>query len=73
MQKQKLNEILNYKTNATNLLNRTICNNDIYCHIYLTNSYGLFDSGADFSYKSFFNQINNIYMDYTKLFDQTSF
>ena len=70
---KKLNEILNYKTNATNLLNRTICNNDIYCHIYLTNSYGLFDSGADFSYKSFFNQINNIYMDYTKLFDQTSF
>ena len=69
---KKLNEILNYKINSTILLNKTICRNDIYCHKYLTTTYGIFDSGADFSYKSFFNQINNIYMDYTKLFDKTN-
>jgi len=70
---KKLNDILNYKTNATSLLNKTICNNDKYCQNYLTNIPTIFDSGADFAYKSYFNQINNIYMDYTKLFDKTNF
>ena len=68
----KLNEILNFKNNATSLLINSVCNNDSYCIIYLRNSYGYFDSGIDFTYKTFFNQINNIYMDYTRLFDRTS-
>ena len=68
----KLLEIFNFKNNATSLLVNSVCNNDYYCMNYLENSYGFFDSGIDFIYKTFFNQINNIYMDYTKLFDRNN-
>ena len=68
----KLLDIFNFKNNATSLLVNSVCNNDYYCMNYLENSYGFFDSGIDFIYKTFFNQINNIYMDYTKLFDRNN-
>jgi len=72
---KKLNEILNYKTNASSLLNKTICNNDYYCYSYLTipDIYDDFNSGADFIYKLFMNQINNIFMDYLKLFNKANY
>ena len=68
----KLFEIFNYKNNASSFLINSICDNGEYCVNYLKSSNGYFDSGIDFIYKTFFNQINNIYMDYTKLNDKTS-
>ena len=64
-------EILNYKNNTSSLKSQ-ICDSDVYCFKYLSTTYGIFDSGIEFAYKTFFNQINNIYMDYTRLFDRNS-
>jgi hypothetical protein len=64
-------EILNYKNN-TPFLKSQICDSDEYCFRFLSTTYGVFDSGIDFAYKTFFNQINNIYMDYTRLFNKNS-
>jgi hypothetical protein len=68
----KIVEILNYKNNDTTFLRNTVCGNDDLCLRYLHNSWGVYDSGIDFAYKTYFNQINNIYMDYTKLFNKES-
>ena len=68
---KKLFQILNDKNNDTSLAIKYLfldLNDSIFYYVNSKN----FDSGIDLSYKAFFNQINNMFLDYNKLFNKES-
>ena len=67
----KLIEIFQEKSNKTEILKNAICKKNKICLDNLESKNNL-DSGVDFTYKAFINQINNIFLDYDKLLNKTN-
>lgn len=66
---KKLYDILQNKSNSTQNLKKAICSIQSPCQGYLDSKYNIFDVGVDFAFTSSITQINNIYMDYNKLYN----
>ena len=69
-QTKKLVEELQIKSNSTEFYINTVCSDIFLCKAYLSSSMNIFDNGADSAYKQCINQINNIFMDYSKLINK---
>ena len=67
----KLIEIFQEKSNKTEILKNAICKKNQIC-LNNIDFYHNLDSGVDFTYKAFINQINNIFIDYEKLLNKTN-
>jgi hypothetical protein len=68
-QTKKLFDILLNKNNSTQHLKNAICSSKFPCEDYLDSKYNIFDVGVDFAFTTCITQINNIYMDYKKLYN----
>ena len=66
------NLVMESKNNLTNKIMENICGDEEDCYNYLESSYNIFDSGIDFAYRTCFNNMKNIYLDYQKLKNKTN-
>ena len=59
-------------SNLSDIIKDNICQEEKICNLYIDSSPNIFNSGIEFGFRSNIIQINNFYIDYKKLIDNTN-